>query len=163
MLENNCMQSAASAAGYTTGTTVGMAFGALLLISGSHYPWYVVAPYVFFTAALGVFVAIPMKRQMVNQEQLKFPSGIAAAETVCSLYSKGAEALKKAYALLVALASGGLVGLLHTYSTLTEQLRNSGRPQAWLEKLQSFLFIPDTLAFPHWVSPIARGQMIGLA
>jgi OPT family oligopeptide transporter len=163
MLENNCMQSAASAAGYSTGATVGMAFGALLLISGSHHPWYVVAPYVLFTAALGVFVAIPMKRQMVNQEQLKFPSGIAAAETVRSLYSQGAEALKKAYALLIALASGGLVGLLRTYSTLTEQLRNSGRPQIWLEKVQSFVFIPDTVAFPNWLSPIPRGQMAGLA
>jgi uncharacterized oligopeptide transporter (OPT) family protein len=161
MLENNCMQSAASSAGYSTGATVGMAFGALLLINGSHHPWYVVAPYVLFTAALGVFVAIPMKRQMVNQEQLKFPSGIAAAETVRSLYSKGAEAIKKAYALLIALASGGLVGWLRSYSTLTEQLRNSGRPQAWLEKVQSFLVIPDSLAFPQWLNPIPRGQMAG--
>jgi uncharacterized oligopeptide transporter (OPT) family protein len=52
---------------------------------------------------------------MINQEQLKFPSGIAAAETLRSLYSKGAEALKKAYALIVALAAGGLVGWLRSY------------------------------------------------
>ena len=50
----------------------------------------------FFTAALGVFLAIPMKRQMINQEQLKFPSGIATAETLQSLYSKGGEAMQKA-------------------------------------------------------------------
>src|SRR5437660_7102424 len=103
MLENNCMQSTASAAGYSTGATIGTAFGALLLIEGVHRPWYVVAPFVFFTAALGVFLAIPMKRQMINQEQLKFPSGIAAAETLRSLYSHGADALKKAYALVFSL------------------------------------------------------------
>ena len=81
----------------------------LLLIEGSHQRWYVVAPFALLTAALGVFLAIPMKRQMVNQEQLKFPSGIAAAETLRSLYSKGAEAMKKAWALLISLAAGGLV------------------------------------------------------
>ena len=46
---------------------------------------------VFLTAALGVFLAIPMKRQMINQEQLPFPSGIAAAETaVDALGASGA-------------------------------------------------------------------------
>jgi hypothetical protein len=128
ILENNCMQSTASAAGSSTGAALGTAFGALLLIEGVHRPWYVVAPFALFTAALGVFLAIPMKRQMINHEQLKFPSGIAAAETLRSLYSEGAEALKKAYALLIALAAGGLVGLLRSYGTLVDQLRATGRP-----------------------------------
>ncbi len=162
ILENNCMQSTASAAGYSTGNTIATAFGALLLIEGMHRPWYVVAPFALFTAALGVFLAIPMKRQMVNQEQLKFPSGIAAAETLRSLYSKGTEAMKKAYALVISLAAGGLVGLLRSYGTLVEQLRHGGRPQVWLEKLQSLVFIPETLNFPQWLNPIPRGQMTGL-
>src|SRR5512139_4069856 len=130
ILENNCMQSTASAAGYSTGGTIGTAFGALLLLEGTHRSWYVVGAFALFTAALGVFLAIPMKRQMINQEQLKFPSGIAAAETLRSLYSKGTEALRKAYALLVSLAAGGVVGLLRSYGTLTDQFSNSGRPQA---------------------------------
>jgi uncharacterized oligopeptide transporter (OPT) family protein len=163
ILENNCMQSTASAAGYSTGSTIGTAFGALLLIEGMHRPWYVVAPFVFFTAALGVFLAIPMKRQMINHEQLKFPSGIAAAETLRSLYSKGKEAMRKAYALLIALGCGGVVGLLRSYGTLVEQFRSAGRPQLWLEKLQGWLFIPEALNFPQWLNPLARGQMTGLA
>ena len=162
ILENNCMQSTASAAGYSTGGTIGTAFGALLLIQGVHQPWYIVAPFALFTAALGVFLAIPMKRQMVNQEQLKFPSGIAAAETLRSLYSKGQEAIRKAYALLIALATGGLVGLLRTYGTLAQEFRNSGRPQVWLEKLQSVASIPDSLSFPQWLNPLPRGQIAGL-
>ena len=36
----------------------------------------------FFLAVLGVTMAVPMKRQMINVEQLRFPSGIAAAETL---------------------------------------------------------------------------------
>ncbi len=163
ILENNCMQSTATAAGYSTGAAIGTAFGALLLIEGVHQPWHVVGSLTLFTAALGVFLAIPLKRQMVNQEQLRFPSGIAAAETLRSLYSKGAEAMKKAYALLIALAAGGVVGLLRTFGALVEQLRNSGRPQAWLEKLQGAVAIPDTLNFPQWLNPLPRGQMMGLA
>jgi uncharacterized oligopeptide transporter (OPT) family protein len=62
MLENNCMQSTASAAGYSTGGTVGSAFAALYLVEGHHQPWWVLAGMVFLTAALGVFLAIPMKR-----------------------------------------------------------------------------------------------------
>ncbi len=162
LLENNCMQSTATAAGYSTGAAIATAFGALLLIEGVHQPWQVVAGYTLFTAALGVFLAIPMKRQMVNREQLKFPSGIAAAETLRSLYSHGAEATKKAIALLVALAAGGLVGLLRAYGTLVGQLRATGRPQVWLEKVQRVLFIPEEINFPHWLNPMPHGQMTGL-
>jgi uncharacterized oligopeptide transporter (OPT) family protein len=163
ILENNCMQSTASAAGYSTGSTVGVAFGALLLIQRAHQPWYFVMPFVFFTAALGVFLAIPMKRQMINHEQLKFPSGIAAAETLRSLYSHGREALHKAYSLVAALAFGGLVGLFRTWSTLAEQLRKVGRPQDWLEKIQTVLRIPDDFAFGGFLNPLAKGHMSGLA
>jgi OPT family oligopeptide transporter len=163
ILENNCMQSTASAAGYSTGATLGTAFGALLLIHGEHQPWHVVAVFVFFTAALGVFLAIPMKRQMINYEQLKFPSGIAAAETLRSLYSHGVEALHKAYALIAALIVGGLIGLFRTWGTLIEQLRNTGRPQEWLEKIQSVLRIPEELVFSGFLNPLSRGHMQGLA
>lgn len=163
ILENNCMQSTASAAGYSTGGTLGTAFGALLLITGQHQPWQVVTVFVFFVAALGVFLAIPMKRQMINYEQLKFPSGIAAAETLRSLYSHGKEALHKAYSLIIALVIGGLVGLFRTWGTLIDQLRTTGRPQLWLEKIQSVIRIPEEVVFGGVLNPLSRGHMQGLA
>src|SRR5512140_3644173 len=55
ILENNCMQSTATAAGSSTGAAIATAFGALLLIEGRHQPWLVVTGYTVFTAALGVF------------------------------------------------------------------------------------------------------------
>jgi len=163
VLENNCMQSTATAAGSSTGSTLATCLGALLLISGAHQPWYVAASFVLLTAALGVFLAIPMKRQMINHEQLRFPSGIATAETLRSLYSKGAEAIKQAYSLLIAMAVGAGIGLLHNYANLTEQLKLKNRLPAWLDKLQTWLFLPDTFDFPHWLNPLARGQMAGFA
>jgi uncharacterized oligopeptide transporter (OPT) family protein len=163
LLENNCMQSTASAAGYSTGATVGTAFGALMLISGGHQPWFVVGSMVLLTAALGVFLAIPMKRQMINYEQLRFPSGIAAAETLRSLYAHGAAAMHKAYALLAALLVGGIIGFLRTAGTLAEQLRHFGRPQPWLEGLLRGIGIPEAMVLPAMLNPLTGVQLVGLA
>lgn len=112
ILENNCMQSTASAAGYSTGATVGTAFGALLLITGHHVPWPVLLAWTIVTACLGVFLAVPMKRQMIDREQLRFPSGIAAAATLKSLHAESSQAISQAKALVVMLFTGMLVGFL---------------------------------------------------
>jgi uncharacterized oligopeptide transporter (OPT) family protein len=163
ILENNCMQSTATAAGSSTGSTLATALGALLLITGVQQPWPVAAAFVLFTAALGVFLAIPMKRQMINHEQLRFPTGIATAETLRSLYSKSGESLKQAWSLLIALGAGAVIGLLHTYAELVEQLKIKNRLPHWLEWISGKLYLPDALNFTGWLDPLARGQMQGLA
>lgn len=90
IVENACMASTASAAGYGTGSTVISAMSALLLVEGHHLPWPAFMAWTFFLALLGTVIAIPMKRQMVNVEQLRFPTGLAAAETLKSLYAAAA-------------------------------------------------------------------------
>ena len=154
MLENNCMQSTASAAGYSTGGTVGAALGALLMVQGIHQPWPVVLGFVFLTAALGVFLAVPFKRQMVNHEQLPFPTGIAAAETARSLYSEGAGAKRKARYLLVALGAGAFVGLL---------IMSGDTVSAFgAEKLGATLagWFPGEIHLPHHWIPVMGGSVI---
>lgn len=99
ILENNCMQSTASAAGYSTGTTLVSAFSAYILITGAPLPVGLTLAWVFFLAILGVTMAIPMKRQMINVEQLRFPSGVAAAETLQALHSEGQKGMRAAKAL----------------------------------------------------------------
>jgi len=147
MLENNCMQSTASAAGYSTGGTVGAAFGALLMVEGTHQTWPVVMAFVFLTAALGVFLAVPFKRQMINHEQLPFPGGIAAAETTRSLYSKGAAARRKARILLTALGLGAFAGLLRMSG---DTIAAFGFTEAG--KTLNGIFHPHGIHFPHsWI------------
>ncbi len=87
VLENNCMQSTASSAGYSTGGTLVSAIAAYLLVTGHHIPYGLLTAWIFFLAVLGVTLAIPMKRQMINVERLRFPSGIAAAMTLRSLHN----------------------------------------------------------------------------
>src|SRR5207253_9198653 len=99
ILENNCMQSTASSAGSSTGGTLISAFAAYMLITNSTLPLPAMLAWVFFLAVLGVTMAIPMKRQMINIEQLRFPSGIAAAETLRALHSVGHKGMRSARAL----------------------------------------------------------------
>jgi len=185
VLENNCMQSTATAAGSSTGSTLATALGALLLIEGVHQSWQVATAFCFFTAALGVFLAIPMKRQMINHDQLRFPSGIATAETLRSLYSKSGESLKQAYSLLIALGAGAVVGILHNYSGLADQLKDKAHfapkltallgkispgfcgwlekclrhGSAWLERISDKCNLPDLIGFTGWLNPVARTKI----
>ncbi|MCE5244632.1 MAG: OPT family oligopeptide transporter [Syntrophobacteraceae bacterium] len=137
LLENNCMQSTASSAGYSTGGAMVSAIAALLMIQGTHLPFWTLLPWTFFLAMLGVVLAIPMKRQMINIEQLKFPSGIAAAETLRSLYAAGEDAKKKARSLSVA----GVLGASASFAR--------DNTFAWWP---GFLRIPGTLPFPGGIA-----------
>ncbi|HRI68685.1 MAG TPA: OPT/YSL family transporter, partial [Polyangium sp.] len=119
ILENNCMASTASAAGYATGGTLVSAIPALFMLSvsaenpqGVQLPWPVLGAWTFFLAMLGTLLAIPMKRNMINQERLRFPTGTAAATTLKSLYSQGEEAIAKGRALMMAAAFSGVLPLL---------------------------------------------------
>jgi OPT family oligopeptide transporter len=112
ILENNAMQSVASSAGYSTGGTLTSAMAAMLMVQGHHMPWPTLMGWTFFLAVLGTVMAIPMKRQMINIEQLKFPSGIAAAETLKSLYGAGRESAQKARSLFVAMGVGAVIAWL---------------------------------------------------
>lgn len=121
ILENNCMQSTASAAGYSTGGTLVSAFAAFIILNGQPMSLPLTLGWVFFLAILGVTMAVPMKRQMINVEQLKFPSGIAAAETLRALHSHGAKGLRAAKALGVA----GLLAALDKFWAEGLQLLNA--------------------------------------
>ncbi len=111
ILENNAMQSCASAAGSMTSAGVANAIPALMMLNPGALPtdlptrmlWLI--PWVAVISGLGVFLAVPAKRQMINIEQLPFPTGTAAATTLRTLHAEGGEAARQAKAL-------GLAGLL---------------------------------------------------
>jgi uncharacterized oligopeptide transporter (OPT) family protein len=54
-------------------------------------------------------MAIPLKRQLINVDQLPFPSGIATAETLASMHGSGGEAVVKARSLFAAATLGAVV------------------------------------------------------
>ena len=119
ILESTCAVSTASSAGYATGFLAVTAAPAMLLLSvtqetpdGVKMRWPVMALWIFFLAALGVTLAIPMKRNMINTAKLKFPSGTAAAVTLQGLYSSGQGAMVRARALFATALVSALGPLL---------------------------------------------------
>ncbi|UQA61634.1 OPT family oligopeptide transporter [Polyangium aurulentum] len=86
ILENNAMGSVASAAGYMTGGGNMAAFGALLMVTSARPSPYWMMLWFGIIAAMGVFAAIPIKRQLINQEGLAFPTGTATAATLRSMH-----------------------------------------------------------------------------
>jgi uncharacterized oligopeptide transporter (OPT) family protein len=159
VLENACMASTASAAGYSTGSTIATMFGAVLLLAEPKagqtlkdvktlevLDWRVVGAFTLLTGLMGVFLAIPMKRQMINNEQLPFPSGLAAAETLKSLYSKSAEALQKAYVLVAGILAGMVVALLRVDQAVIDAI-------AWMKKVMPTAPVKD-----HWELPVPGGM-----
>jgi len=85
-LENNALTTVASGAGYMTGGGNMAAFGALLMITKERPGWYWMILWFGVIAAMGVFAAIPIKRQLINREGLAFPTGTATAETLRSMH-----------------------------------------------------------------------------
>ena len=159
ILESNCMQSTASAAGYSTGSTMVSATPALLMLSvtaenpnGHHLPWPVLAGWTFFVALLGVALAIPMKRNMINQEKLRFPSGIAAAVTLQSLYSQGKDAAAKGKALLWAALVAAVPPLI---MDLPVRRPTPERPYKGL--------VPDTTSIFDWLPVPGKDSKTGAA
>jgi uncharacterized oligopeptide transporter (OPT) family protein len=115
ILENNAMQSCASAAGAITSAGLVNAIPALMMLDPNVLPadfahrCFVLIPWLAVVAWLGVFLAVPTKRQLINIEQLKFPSGTAAATTLRSLHGKGGEAARQARGLFSALGLGAVI------------------------------------------------------
>ena len=177
ILENNCMQSTASAAGYSTGGALSVTFAALMILDPQHrhQPSWVIAAFTFTTAAIGVFLAIPIKRHLINESQLPFPSATAAAVTLRSLYGRTGEAMRKAYALLIALGVGVVSGVL---STAEDQFIALGRFFEWMRAHLFEVHLPDQLpangfallggkpvvgfAFEPGLLTIGVGMIIGL-
>ncbi|PTX95724.1 OPT family oligopeptide transporter [Opitutus sp. ER46] len=89
-LENNALTTVASGAGYMTGGGNMAAFGALLMVTTVRPDTLSMVAWFGLIAALGVFAAIPIKRQLINHEGLAFPTGTATAETISSIHEAAA-------------------------------------------------------------------------
>src|SRR5512134_2190728 len=89
ILENNCVQSIATAAGYMTmPLTSGLA--AYMWATNSVLPWWQIVVFNVVLSSMGVLVAFPMKRRFINDEQHPFPEGRACGVVLHTLYTSSA-------------------------------------------------------------------------
>ena len=165
ILENNCMQSTASSAGYSTGGTLVSAFAAFIMLNGHALSLPLTFAWVFFLAVLGVTMAIPMKKQMINIEQLRFPSGVAAAETLRALHSHGAKGMRAAKALGIAGLLAAIDNFIHDGFAVIPKLA-AFSSDTLCTKFSAFLFGPTwvgrTVMFSWEPIFIASGAIMGM-
>jgi len=112
VLENNCMQSIATAAGYMTAPLVS-SLAAYMVITNTIIPMDVTMIWIVMIALLGVLFAFPLKRRFINDEQHPFPEGRAAGIVMDALHTSDArEGLLKAKLLAVFGGVSALVKLM---------------------------------------------------
>ena len=122
ILENNCTQSIATAAGYVV-SPLFSSLAAYMLVTGVIIPWWQMMIWMVVVAVLGVLVAFPMKRRFINEDQLPFPEGRACGVVLDSLYTgSAAEGLAKAR----------LLGWTSAFSAVWQMLVSDG----WMKVIQ---------------------------
>ncbi len=122
ILENNCMQSIATAAGYMTGPLIS-GIAAYMMVANIVMPWWQMLLLNVVLALLGVLVAFPMKRRFINDEQHPFPEGAACGVVLDTLYTSDASVgLFKAKALTAAALTAGFLKFIagESYQTFLQ-------------------------------------------
>ncbi len=170
-LENNTMASAASAAGYFTGAGLTSGIPALFMATGITIVWWKLALWILAVSFLGVMLAVPMRRQMIDVDRLPFPEGLAYAETIRSLHAAPGEARKKALALLYGASAAGIIKLLSGVTGFVHGPRrettlipeNFGDPERWGKWFNwNAKWLGLTIGLQSDILMIGAGAMMGV-
>ena len=112
LMENTITMTVAVAASWISSAGLVSAVPALTMLTGYEFVWWHLALFIAVILYLGLFMAIPLKRQMIQIDSLRFPANIPTGETLKAMYSHGGEAMKKAKALGLAGGLGMLIAAL---------------------------------------------------
>jgi len=132
VLENNCTQSIATAAGYMVGPLCS-SLAAYMLVTGYIPPWWHMATWMVVCSTLGVLIAFPMKRRFINEDQLPFPEGRACGVVLDALYTGSASA---------GMYKARLLGWTATLTGLYQFIISDG----WMKLLQFKILMMDKWA-----------------
>ena len=167
ILENNCTQSIATAAGYMISPLIA-SMAAFMLVTGKIIPWWQMLIWNAVISILGVLVAFPLKRRFINEEQLPFPEGRACGVVLDTLYQSHASAgmlRAKILAYAAALAGGiqfltsdGLQRLLQFKVLRLDRLFGLAEPWHLRERLDDYYY--TVAAKADWWIPKIMGTDI---
>jgi len=100
ILETNIAQTAGSGAGTMASAAGLLAPIPAMFMLGFHIPIWGLFLWALSIAYLGVMFAVPLRRQYVLVEKLRFPTGVATANTIMAMFAEAGEAVAKARWLL---------------------------------------------------------------
>ncbi len=119
MMENTIVMTSAVAPSYIVSAGLVSSIPAIMMLDPDFsITWWQLGLWMVSILFLGLMVSIPIKRQVVNTGELRFPAVIPAAETIKSMYSKGSEAVRKAMSLGIAAVIGIVNQLLMHRGTI---------------------------------------------
>ncbi len=121
VMETNIAQTAGSAAGYMSTAAGLVAPIPAMIMLGYEVSFPSLFLWAVAVAFLGVFFAVPLRRQYVEVERLRFPTGTAAAETILAMYSEAGDAVLKARVLLWCALGAGLFTLAYKFVPQLEE------------------------------------------
>lgn len=132
ILENNAMQSIATSAGYMTAPLMA-SIPAYMMVTGQVIPMWQCFWWIIVLSLLGVLFAFPLKKRYINDEQMPFPEGRAAAIVLDGLHGDDErEGLFKAKILLYGAGLSGLIELLRSEKMMeTLKLKFITLPEYW--------------------------------
>jgi uncharacterized oligopeptide transporter (OPT) family protein len=112
MMESTMMMTTAVAASWISSAGLVSAVPALSILTGYQFVWWHLTLFIGAILYLGLFMAIPLKRQMIQVDNLRFPANIPTGETLKAMYSAGGDAVRKAKALGLAGSAGIVLSLI---------------------------------------------------
>jgi uncharacterized oligopeptide transporter (OPT) family protein len=149
ILENNCTQSIATAAGYMVAPMIS-SLAAYMMVTGRIIPWWHMVSWMCVVSIIGVLLAFPMKRRFINEEQLPFPEGRASGVVLDALYTGAAAAGMYKARLLAwtavvtgayqAVISDGWMNLLQFKILRMNQWAGMKEPWTFHERLDSYYY-----------------------
>lgn len=163
ILENNCTQSIASAAGYMIMPLIGI-MPAYMLVTGQMIPWWQMMAWNTVMSLLGVLFAFPLKRRFINEDQLPFPEGRASGVVLDTLYEgSGERGLVQARVLTITaslaaglqfLMSDGWQRLLQFKILRLDQWAGWAQPWHLRDRIDDYYYLWATKAHA-WIPKIA--------
>lgn len=115
VLETNIAQTAGAAAGGMAGAAGLINVIPAMQLLGHEFAWLTLVLWALAVSFLGVFFAVPLRRQFIEVDQLRFPTGTATAATILAMNSESGDAVAKARALVWSSIAAGAYTLAYYF------------------------------------------------
>ncbi|WP_283711229.1 OPT family oligopeptide transporter [Pseudoalteromonas prydzensis] len=115
LLESNINQTAASSSASIISGGLVAPIPALALVSNIELPWYQLIVWVFTVSFFGIWVAYFLLTPFLIRSPLPLPAGVATAQVMQDIFSKGHEAILRVYALGMSALFAGLLKLVDSF------------------------------------------------
>jgi putative OPT family oligopeptide transporter len=135
-LENNVAQTAACAAGAVPAAAGLLGAIPALQLLGVQVPGWGIALWGLSLGVLGILFAVALRKRLLEDEQLPFPTGVATAEVIEALHAGGTGARSRTRALV----TGGAIGAVVAWF-------RDGKPS----------LVPGSIPFPGTLAGVKLG------